>query len=75
MIRFAAISSGSMSLYNEEGTEVVGIGATEDGGGVISTYNKDGKKLVGISSIKDRPNDGIINIYDFKGNHRSYTAD
>ena len=44
-------------------------------GGRLLLHNKNETHRVYIGSIKDRPNDGVINIYDFKGDHRSYTAD
>ncbi len=74
---FAATEEGgAMAAFNSKGKHVAYIGVTENGyNGVMRINNKEGKELVSISSIKDRPNDGLINIYDFKGNHRSYTAD
>ena len=90
------LGGGSISLYNKDGKEVVGMGINKLSGGAIDVRNKNGialtrmgaagsdgridvnndkgKKLVGIGAIKDRSN-GIINIYNYKGKHRSYTAD
>ena len=64
------LSSEGLSLYNKDGKVRVKL---TDSRPLLS--NKEGKELVYIGPIKDRPNDGLINIYDFKGDHRSYTAD
>ena len=43
--------------------------------GGLSIYNADGKKLVGIGSMEGRPNDGLINIYDHRGEWRTFSTD
>ena len=72
----ATEEGGAMAVFNSKGKLVAYIGVDENGyNGVMGINNKVGKELVGIGAIKDRPNDGIIAIYNFKGDHRSYTAD
>ena len=68
--------SGGMLIYNEDGKRVVDIGSSSDGivGGML-IYNEDGKELVAITATEGRRNDGIINIYNHKGEWRSYKGD
>ena len=63
---------GNLVVVKNEDKEIAWMDAFD---GSVGINNKEGKKLVHIGAIKDRPNDGLINIYDYKGNHRSYTAD
>ena len=63
----------SLLFYNRDEKQVVKLDAIDSG--ILNLYNKDGKNLVDIGSMKDSPNDGLINIYNFKGDHRSYAAD
>ncbi len=63
---------GPIVLVKNEDKELAWMNGLE---GSVGVQNKEGKALVHIGSIKGRPNDGLINIYNHKGNHRSYTAD
>ena len=69
----AAGSAGAIFVHNKDGIALIRMGAAGSDGR-IDVNNDKGKKLVGIGAIKDRSN-GIINIYNYKGKHRSYTAD
>jgi hypothetical protein len=52
------------------------LGATFMGGiGYINVYGEKGKDLVSISAIEGRPNDGLINVYNHKGEWRSISKD
>ena len=69
----AAGSDGAIGVHNKDGIILIRMGAA-GGNGRIDVNSNEGKALVGIGSIKDRPN-GIINVYNHKGDYRSYTAD
>lgn len=66
---------GSMAINNAEGKQVVDIGASIGGSGNMDIYNAAGKALVGIGSEKGCPNDGLINIYNHKGEWRSFSTE
>ena len=66
---------GFMHFLSEDDKEMIKLGESEGGGGKMLFYNKDGKALVGIGPNQDRPNNGIIYVYDHKGEWRSITAD
>lgn len=71
----AVNGDGTMTTYNA-GNKLVSIGATGKGGdGHIATYNQAGKELVYIGVVRGRPNDGLINIYNYEGEWRSFSAD
>lgn len=53
----------------------VELGATiVEGVGFINVNGEKGKNLISIGAVKGRPNDGLINIYNHKGEWRSITA-
>ena len=64
---------GALVLYNKDSKPVVTLNGSLEGS--LHLLNSNGTDRVYIGAIKDRPNDGLINIYDYKGDHRSYTAD
>ncbi|MYB63937.1 hypothetical protein F4X73_04540 [Candidatus Poribacteria bacterium] len=66
---------GGLTIYNDEGESVATLGQSLSGGGVLQFYNKEGKQLVVISSLEGRPNDGLINIYNHRGEWRSFSAE
>ena len=75
--RFSTILGDSLSLYNKDGYLVTNLGDSH-----LLLFNQDGKPLFGegkllvdIGSVAGRPNDGLINIYNHKGEWRSYKAD
>ncbi|MYB65063.1 hypothetical protein F4X73_10265 [Candidatus Poribacteria bacterium] len=65
------LNQGRLSIHN-----AASLGSSLIGGhGMLEIRNKDGKELVIISPIDGRPNDGLINIYNHKGEWRSFSAD
>ena len=68
-------TGGIITVANTRNKINTQIGSGADGRGYVEVYNKEGKALVFIGAEDTSSNDGLINIYDFKGNHRSYTAD
>ncbi len=65
---------GDIRIHNKEEKTVVGMSSFGEQG-FFTVDNKAGKPLVVIDAIKDRPNDGLINIYNYKGERRSITTD
>ena len=66
----------AISGFRWDGKPAVSLGATlVEGVGYINVYGEKGKDLVSISAVKDRPNDGLINIYNYKGEWRSISKD
>ena len=68
-------TGGIITVANTRNKINTQIGSGADGRGYVEVYNKEGKALVFIGAEDTSSNDGLINIYDFKGRHRSYTAD
>ena len=76
---------GYLSTYNADsvGKKLVEIGSRDGKTGHLTIFKAEGadgemnvgKKLVTIGAIEGRPNDGLINIYNHKGEWRSFTAD
>ena len=70
------IGCGAIAFTNSDGKEVVSLGTTLlDGAGFIDVNNKKGDDLVYIGATKGRPNDGLINVYNHKGEWRSFSKD
>ena len=66
----------SININNLDGKNIVSLGASLPGfAGYIEVYSKKGKDLVYIGAQKDRPNDGLINVYNHKGEWRSFSKD
>ena len=66
----------SINFNNFDGKNVVSLGTSLSGfAGYIDVKSKRGTDLVSISAIKDRPNDGLINVYNHKGEWRSISKD
>ena len=66
----------SININNLDGKNIVSLGASLPGfAGYIDVNNKKGKDLVYIGAQKDRPNDGLINVYNHKGEWRSISKD
>ena len=66
----------SINFNNFDGKNVVRLGTSLSGfAGYIDVKSKRGTDLVSISAIKDRPNDGLINVYNHKGEWRSISKD
>ena len=65
----------SVAIGNADGKRPVSIGSLNGENGDMVTYNADGKPRVHIGSEKGRPNDGLINIYNHKGEWRSFSAE
>ncbi len=70
------IGPGTISVSNFHGKPAVALGMTlPQGTGFIEVYNEKGKDLVSIGAIEGRPNDGLINVYNHKGEWRSISKD
>ncbi len=69
------IGFGTIAFTNSDGKEVVSLGSLLDGPGYIDVNNKKGDDLVYIGAQKGRPNDGLINVYNHKGERRSFSKD
>ena len=70
------IGCGAIVVTNSDGKEVVSLGTTlVNGVGFIDVNNKKGNDLVYIGATKGRPNDGLINVYNHKGEWRSFSKD
>ena len=66
----------SININNLDGKNIVHLGASLPGfAGYIEVKSKRGTDLVSISTIKGRPNDGLINVYNHKGEWRSFSKD
>ena len=70
---FAGENGGFVKIANNAGKRVVTMGGGESG--YIEVYSKKGKDLVSISAQEGRPNDGLINVYNHKGEWRSISKD
>ena len=71
------VIGGYLSIRNDKEKVVAELRAgwgVRDGG-VLSIRNAAEKKLVVIGSEEGRPNDGLINIYNHRGEWRSYKGD
>ena len=70
------IGFGEIEVTNSDGKQVVSLGSTlVNGVGFIDVSNKKGDDLVFIGATKGRPNDGLINVYNHKGEWRSFSKD
>ena len=70
------IGHGGIEVTNSDGKQVVSLGTSLlDGVGFIDVNNKKGDDLVYIGATKGRPNDGLINVYNHKGEWRSFSKD
>ena len=71
------IGGGLFELSNLDGTRIVSLGMTLTNvqGGYIDVNSENGKNLVHIGNVKGRPNDGLINVYNHKGEWRSFSKD
>ncbi len=70
------IGGGAIAFTNSDGKEAVSLGTTlVNGVGFIDVNNKKGNDLVYIGATKGRPNDGLINVYNHKGEWRSFSKD
>ena len=66
----------SININNLDGQNVVSLGmGIPSFAGYIDVNNKEGKDLVSISAQEGRPNDGLINVYNHKGEWRSISKD
>ena len=71
-----SINSSFIDFSNSEGKKVLILGANLlSSAGYIQLNNAQGKDLVSISAIEGRPNDGLINVYNHKGEWRSISKD
>ena len=69
-------NGGSISIDNAAGMPLVSIGTSVGNkAGSLSINNETGKTLINIGGQAGHPNDGIINIYNHKGEWRSFSAD
>ena len=66
---------GIITVANEENKIAATIGSNVDGTGYLSVHAKDGRNLVTIKSKENFPNDGLINVYNHKGEWRSISKD
>ena len=76
VMRKSMVSGGGIITVANEGNKVAAtMGADVDGRGYTVVSNKEGKSLVFIGAEDDRPNDGLINVYNHKGEWRSISKD
>ena len=68
-------NGGGIRVNNAAEKNLVVIGVDEGGSGFIGLNNTAGKDLVAIGSVEGRPNDGLINVYNHKGEWRSIRKD
>ncbi len=71
---FDKIVCKELEIVNDEGQTMAELDSIF-GFGYLSIYNADGKELVRIGSVERHPNDGLINIYNNRGDRRSISAD
>ena len=72
---FDKIVCKELEIVNEQGKELVYIGSLFGRTGSLLIRNAAGKELVGIGATVGHPNEGLINIYNHKGEWRSFSAD
>ena len=76
VIRKSIVGGGGViTIANEENKIAATMGVDVGGTGFASVHAKDGKGLVTISSKEGFPNDGLINVYNHKGELRSISKD
>ncbi len=66
---------GVITVANEENKVAATMGANLDSIGYMSVHAKDGKTLVSIESKAGFPNNGLINVYNHKGEWHSISKD
>ena len=67
---------GFLDIGNANEKRLLSIRSSVDGKvGLVRTFNADANLLVGIRAVEGRRNDGLINIYNHKGEWRSYKGD
>ncbi len=61
-------TAGGIGIYNNEGTEVVGLAAASHGSGGIELHNKDKKRVVQLGTYADGRGALVISDKDGKRN-------
>ena len=75
-VQMLYINPGGITVCNLDGKAVVSLGMSLPGfSGYIDVNNEEGKDLVHIGAQEGRPNDGLINVYNHKGEWRSISKD
>ena len=72
------IGLGQISIGSRQGNNLPAVRLGRhimSGTGYINVYNGKGKNLISIGATEGRPNDGLINIYNHKGEWRSISKD
>lgn len=78
VMRKSVVGGGGVITVANEGNKVAAtMGADVDGTGYMFIHAKDGKTLVGMTSKDEglRSNDGLIKVYNHKGEWRSISKD
>ncbi len=75
VMRKSIVGGGVITVANEGNKVAATMGADVDGRGYTIVSNKEGKSLVFIGTEDDRPNDGLIKVYNHKREWRSISKD